>query len=151
MLEIYFLTLSTELKPEKIEALIPIALSQTDFWPSPARLLRLAGVPNREERIETEAAHALERVMLEVAKVARDDLKRRRLVDEIEATAPNERTTRALRIFGGGDLNAAMILMSQHPRLKRSDDEREGLGLELSSIEKLERRWLNAWKETENK
>ena len=49
--------------------------------------------------------------------------------------------------FGDGSIDLAVSLMCQHPFFKRRDDEREGLNLELSAIERIEKRWLEAWRE----
>lgn len=145
MLEIYFLALSTELSPERIEELIPIATKGCEFWPSPARLLRLAGVLTTEEQIERDCAGALVEVLdtIAICHASRDDIKRRTMADQVD---PDSSMGRILVKIGSGSILGALDMLSQHPRFSHGQ-EREGMGLELSSIEKLEKRWLQAWRE----
>ena len=118
-------------------------------------LLRLAGVPTQEERAEQEAMSAL-RLLLDNLKATRvfcDHDRRDAWIKEVPERGilpisgePAEKILAAMVRFGGGSLDGAMELLVQHPRYRRSEDEPSGLGFDLSAVDKLEKRWVAAYR-----
>jgi hypothetical protein len=148
MVELYSQVLTAELKPEEIVKLIPRAVKEAKFWPSPAVLLGLAGILTGEEKQQREAGDALLKV-LNSLKPVRSDPRRLDLwlVEADARRSQGDRIVLALERFGAGDIRTAVEMLLLHPRLRGSSFEAESMGLELVAIEKLERRWLTAWKE----
>jgi hypothetical protein len=69
--------------------------------------------------------------------------------DEYEQVPPPEipaEILATLEILGMGDKKAGVELMARHPALSKNAEEYESLGLRLSAEEKLEARWMTAWK-----
>jgi hypothetical protein len=141
--ELYWMGLS-DLSQDQIAKLGTLVLKETNFWPSPGRLRELLGLPTAAELEEREAAEGLRSVLASLRPVARDP--RRRDVWMAKAILMEDRIGRTLARFGSGDVECAVRVLCQHPTFAGRDAERESLGLELSAIEKLERRWLAAWK-----
>jgi hypothetical protein len=148
MLGIYSLTLLSALSPEQVKNLIPKSLKECRFWPSAAELLVLAGVPTESEKMEQDALAGLAKFL----NVLRDlrhmstELRDKRL-DELKVPPHSEKPiTKTLVKFGGGNLEAAVELLLQHPSLRQSGDEVSGFGLDFNSVQKCEQRWVSCWK-----
>jgi len=144
---IYQLGLS-DLSMEQIGRLMLMVPREADSWPNPAQLRRWLGLPAIEEQQEQEAGAVL-REILEVIQgesLAFDSARRQAWLAGARSHASG-RKWRALAIFGGGSVTSGIELLCLHPRFLRQEDRREVLGLELNSIERLERRWLAAWRE----
>jgi hypothetical protein len=62
-----------------------------------------------------------------------------------ERAAQGDRIAKTVLGFGSGLFETALHLLLLHPFLMHPDDT-DGLGLEGSAVQKLEQRWLAAWK-----
>jgi len=127
--------------------------NDTKFWPAPARLRELAGLPDAEQRAQAAeeqtrniALAGLQRVLdsMRMARVHKDGIARDKWTDEAHVRG-DPKITAVLTKFGGTFACAIDILIS-HPQLLDGSEQGESLGLTLSSIEKLEKRWIAAWK-----
>lgn len=139
-----------DLTMQQARQLADLIVKETEFWPTPARLRRLAGAqrtPTPEQIEEADALRDLGAALDTLAPASRDSRRREQFIAQLKADMTNHRITKTISSFGSGSLAAGLELLCGHPRFTRPDEGREALGLELSSIEKLERRWIAAWKE----
>lgn len=131
-------------------------MKECKFWPSGAELLRLAGVPTAEEKIEHEAKDTLVNILdnLKETRVYCDNQARDMWVVGVPKNGclpismiSTEKILPVLVRFGGGSLDGAVEILIQHPRFRSREEDVPGLGFDLSAMDKLEKRWLAAWKE----
>jgi hypothetical protein len=136
----------SDLTMSRVPLLTEKIRKETKFWPPPARLRELAGLPDPEQGAQEVALAGLQRVLdsMRMARVHKDGIARDKWTDEAHVRG-DPKITAVLTKFGGTFACAIDILIS-HPQLLDGSEQGESLGLTLSSIEKLEKRWIAAWK-----
>lgn len=143
--EIYWQGLK-DFSMDQARAVAEAIVNETKFWPTPARLREMAGIPNLEERQAWEASEALDRVLERIRPASRNAAIRADFVAHIKTCLADDPITKTLEAFGGNDLEYAVTLLCQHPKMLRSTDEREPVGLEMNTVDVFKRHWLAAWK-----
>ena len=136
---------------------------ESRFFPPPARLRELAGAVTADQAEEQAARAALEEVVHKIrlhgsGEAMRPYVRRKPEAPKegtwtshpqyftiIEPTLPPERSRRALELLGYGDRYAGLRLVAEHPTLRSDSADVEPLGLDLNAIERLEKRWIEAW------
>jgi hypothetical protein len=111
------------------------------------------------ERFEIEAKQALVNILdnLKETRVYCDNKARDAWIDGVPmygylpiSKVSTEKLLPVLKRFGGGSLEGAVEILIQHPRFRSYEAEPSGLGFDLSAVDKLEKRWLASWRESEN-
>lgn len=151
------------LSSEQLQVAFSRAGTECKFWPSPAVLLDLAGVETPDQCSEREAREALEWVIWRIRRHGVESRCRQGALireqgrdasgewhaaeyEQIPPPATPEPIRNALELLGAGDVQTGVRLIAQHPLLVDSLDEYPTLGLRLVAIEKLEARWIEAWR-----
>ena len=143
--EIYWLGLS-DLTTDQISKLALLVVRQTKFWPSPAVLREMVGLPTAEQVVESNALAGLSTLLKALRMfITWEPLKRDKWLEELSAQK-DDPIRKTLIQFGNGNLECAINLICLHPALRRGDEEPEALGLELNAVQKLEQRWIAAWR-----
>lgn len=151
----YLSILQKHLTPEQILALAEKAVEECEFWPNPARLLRLAGIPSEEQKKEADNTQTEKDALdglawfLKVLRGFRHESTETRIkrMGELKVPPLSEKTwVKTLVKFGGGNLDSGVELLLQHPSLRQNGDEVSGFGLDLNSVQKCEQRWVKCWR-----
>lgn len=160
--QLYYLGLS-DLTTQQFQQLPERVIRETEFWPTPAALRKLAGLETEGQRSEREGLEALSFVLQRIRRHGIEGRPKRGALiraagrdpdgkwqqeeyEEIPAPHVQPRIIAALEELGEGDLKAGVRQVARHPILLSENEDRQPLGLEISAIEKLERRWLDAWR-----
>ena len=175
---LYLAALQDLTDEQVITALSRTAREEARFFPPPARLRELAGAETSLQRSEREAKDELNWLLFWIRQFSVEGRpKRGRCIREAgwtsdDTTAPMgkfvrvpewqpaeyewtqptpipDRTKAALCELGGGEAYEGMKLLGAHPLLTSDKDEYPSLGLRLSAMEKLEARWIEAWRRTD--
>ncbi|MGP8269128.1 MAG: hypothetical protein ACLQLH_03595 [Terracidiphilus sp.] len=159
--EVYWEALE-DLTPEQLAQAFSRVTLEQKFWPSPAVLRSLAGVETFDELRRKEAMDGLHWLLgllrrhdvelrpteTVVTPAGRDGNGKWREATYTLTPAPEipDEIRATLSDLGCGDRKAGAELIARHPALSRNPDEYETLGFRLSAEEKLEARWLAAWR-----
>lgn len=144
--QVYWLGLS-DLSMAQARRLGEMIPRETEFWPSPCRLRKLLGIQSTEDLAESEAAHVLECVLTSLEPHVADPKRREGWIEHVKANKPpSDPVLRAITRIGSGSFESGVEWLALHPRFRGAGDARESLSYELTAIEKLEARWLAAWR-----
>jgi len=157
---LYQETLQDLTADQLVTAFTRAQMEESRFFPPPARLRQLAGCETPDQCSEREARDGLSWVMWRLRRFGIEGRSRKIVatagiigaigaIGSIEECPPTpEPIRKALENLGEGDVERGVRLLAMHPMVQSYyvDAEQQGLGLTLSSIEKLERRWLEAWR-----
>lgn len=147
-----------DLTQEQIALAFDRAAKECEFWPVPAVLRRLAGVETESGSSERQAREGLQWVLWRIRKhgtagrpargaTIREATREHQAVYEsIPCPTTPEPIRTTLEELGAGDVQAGVTLMAMHPLLERDPDAYDNLSFRLSATEKLEQRWLEAWR-----
>jgi hypothetical protein len=154
---------------EAEELALAFTMAQLEPWPyfpTPGELRKLAGVETSRQRSEREAREALQWLLRWLRKhtiegrptrgallrPAGRDADGKWLEEKYEwfpAPLIPDGTVAALKELGAGDAKSGCQLIAEHPVLAKDPDEYPSLGLKLAAADKLEARWLEAWRRSE--
>lgn len=152
-----------DLAPEQLALAFSRASRESKFWPSPAVLRELAGIETPDQSSERQAREDLEWLLWFLRRHGIEGRPRHgaclqeagrdgtgewqpALYELIPAPPIPERVRNTVAELGAGDGKVGVQLIASHPLLSKDLDEYPTLGLKLSAIEKLEARWIAAWK-----
>lgn len=156
--ELYLACLAELTEEQAITALSRATLEESRFFPPPARLRELGGCETENSRSEREAQDGLQWVLWRIRKhgtegrpargaMIRDATREHQAVYEsIPCPTTPEPIRNTLEELGAGNVQAGVTLMAMHPLLDRDPDAYDNLSFRLSATEKLEQRWLEAWR-----
>lgn len=157
----YVETLAQLTDEQVIVALTRAQNEESKFFPPPARLRELADIETPDQCSERQAREGLDWVIWRIRKHGVEGRCRRGALlrsagrdesgyhaeewEQIPPPPTPDPIRSALEQLGAGDVEAGVKLIAEHP-LVRGADEYPSLGLKLSAIEKLEARWIEAWR-----
>lgn len=152
-----------DLTAEQLAQAFSRAETELEFWPSPGKLRQLAGIetpPQFSERRAKEDLSFLVSVLRDhgiqgkpkngaLIQPEHRDEERNFVQARYEKIPPPplpDTVRNALAELGDGDRMEGAKLVAMHPMLSKDPDEYPTLNFKLSAIEKLEARWLEAWR-----
>jgi hypothetical protein len=159
-----YLQALTDVPVVRVAEAFQVAVRESKFFPSPAHLRELAGMPTISQVSEAEADKVLRWLLWRIEKHGVDGhaLRGKLIVGErrdgkeivdavyekIPAPELSERVVAALEYLGYGSQARGMALLAEHPLWALGVADYPTVGLRLTAAEKIEARWLEAWKKT---
>lgn len=159
----YLETLSGLTEEQVITALERAQHQEAKFFPPPARLKELAVDETPDQCSEREALDGMQWVIWRIRRHGVESRARNGALiraqgrdeqgvwheaeyEQIPPPPTPERVRNTLEEFGYGDVQTGVKMVAEHPLVKYDPDEYPTVGLRLVAIEKLEARWVQAWR-----
>lgn len=158
-----YLKYLSDLSPSQLETAFDRAGKECEFWPVPAVLRRLAGTETAAQYSERRALEDLSFLVEYIRKHGIEGRARNGVMIEPEHRDENRNLVparfekippppipdsvhNAVAEFGYGSQLDGVKAVAEHPALCKDPDLYANPGLKMAMVEKLEQRWIAAWR-----